>query len=333
MTVPRFKAGQGLDKIPSDKEEWHEAIIKYGLQRRTLEQLCLERRFSASTVPKEAFLTMRCIWPKKKHPAYASTYIANLEYFFNEDNSDDARKLMNENALGLDKLRALYRIVCSPKEPRKVTPPEYINPSFHQRTSTARSSPKNCILRRSANSFETTYTFGPVRNTSQQQDDVRFRARIDGSIPFGVSLAMMPREAVIFEAKRAPRGNNEDSIPVLTQQSMEHVAYIWRRHEKDSTWEKSVNIYHTFMVAQDHLYFHISIGTYDSTYLKYIFGSGTQSVVPGQGENSFLEIQEFGLFKVGDEEAIDAFLHIMLSLILWQLEQTNAGSTFKAALS
>ncbi|KAL2363151.1 hypothetical protein RJZ56_003956 [Blastomyces dermatitidis] len=406
--------------------------------------------FSASTVSKEALLTIRCIWPEKKRPKDASTYIANLEYFFNEDHSDDATKLIHRNILGLDKLKTLYLIICNPKEPRKRTPPEYFGtladglgpfsmlvnvynqlldrsiqapinerplggapkrirfydatrPSAvvdstsptrqtflseefrmgdiemtdvgyqpiarcptHARPPAATSvieptdkepprrtptetlvadfmvtllgglaslvqalNPRPLCI---ANSFETTYTFGPVRNTSQQVD-VTFRARIDGSIPFSLSLAGMPREVAIFEAKRAARGESGGSIPVLAQQSMEHVAYIWKRHEDDPTWKTRVNTYHTFMVAQDHLYFHISIGSYDNTYLKYIFGSGIQPVRPAQGEIPFLEIQEFRPFDVTNEEELDEFLHIMLSFILWQLEQTETGTTFKRALS
>lgn len=98
-------------------------------------------------------------------------------------------------------------------------------------------------------------------------------------------------------------------------------------------WKTRVKTYHTFMVAQDHLYFHISIGSYDNTYLEYIFGSGTQPVRPAQGEIPFLEIQEFGPFDVTNEEELGKFLHIMLSFILWQLEQTETGTTFKDALS
>ncbi|KMP07297.1 hypothetical protein CIRG_06978 [Coccidioides immitis RMSCC 2394] len=184
-----------------------------------------------------------------------------------------------------------------------------------------------------ANAFETTYRFGPVRNTSRQQHDVQFRARIDGSIPFGLSLVGMPREAAIFEAKRAARRDWGESIPVLAQQSMEHAAYIWKRHEDDLTWKKKVKTYHTFMVAQDHLHFHISIGTYDNTYLEYIFGPGTQPVLPAQGKIPFLEIQEFGPFDVPDQEELGEFLNVMLSFILWQLERTDAGTTFKKALS
>lgn len=39
------KAAQGLNKIPSSKDEWKEAIKEYGLEKRTLEQLCLEGNF------------------------------------------------------------------------------------------------------------------------------------------------------------------------------------------------------------------------------------------------------------------------------------------------
>lgn len=42
MAAPRCKAAQGLHKILSSKKEWHEAIQKYGLQRHTLGQLCME---------------------------------------------------------------------------------------------------------------------------------------------------------------------------------------------------------------------------------------------------------------------------------------------------
>ncbi|EEH16840.2 hypothetical protein PABG_06927 [Paracoccidioides brasiliensis Pb03] len=238
----------------------------------------------------------KCAWkPEKKRPKDASTYIANLEYFFNEDHSDDAPRLISRNMLGLDNLKTLYRIICTPKEPHRFKPqihesllsgaPErarfydatrpstvvdptsptrqgftseelmthvedqpnsplscsYVSAccSFSYRTNrwgTTLPNPSRdsscgfygyfssgglaslvctdsqpqalCI----ANAFETTCTFGPVRNTSQQQVDVGFRARIDGSIPFGLSLAGMPPEAAIFEAKRVARGESRGSI-------------------------------------------------------------------------------------------------------------------------
>lgn len=42
MATLRRKAAEGLDKIPSNEGEWRAAIQKYGLQQRTLEDLCKE---------------------------------------------------------------------------------------------------------------------------------------------------------------------------------------------------------------------------------------------------------------------------------------------------
>lgn len=86
-----------------------------------------------------------------------------------------------------------------------------------------------------ANSFETTYEFGPLNNVINPLDKVKFRARIDGSIPFSISPGKDLREAIIFEAKRAPRVEGINEVPVLAQQSMEHAAYIWNRHKEDTT--------------------------------------------------------------------------------------------------
>ncbi|KKZ60870.1 hypothetical protein EMCG_04461 [[Emmonsia] crescens] len=139
---------------------------------------------------------------------------------------------------------------------------------------------------------------------------------------------------------------------------MEHVAYIWRRYEHDKKWKRKSKkyLYYTFMVAQDHLQFHISIGTYNTVYLEYNFGSGNQSVIPqkeepeeeGEDEDEdeddedeegeeeqapFLSIQEFGPFCVDEEDELDTFLHIMLSFIIWQFENTKAKATIQEALS
>ncbi|KAM5470872.1 hypothetical protein MauCBS54593_003916 [Microsporum audouinii] len=444
MATLRRKAAEGLDKIPSNEGEWRAAIQKYGLQQRTLEDLCKEGRFSASSVPKEAFLTLRCIWPEKKNVEDAMEYITDLEYFFTEDHSHDAANIIGTNLLGLDKLKNLVSIICPSKEPRLSTPPKYsgtladnlgpfsilVNifnqlqdksihtevdvqqigwapqtrrhfdpmqspirehpqspsrqlfesedfdmedvdmddagssaPPLHpvvtapvepedeeppRRTPTEtlvtdfmvtflgglaslvqpHSSRPLCI----ANSFETTFQFGPLRNTRQQQGEVQYRARVDGSIPFSTSLSGMLREAAIFEAKRAVRKESDGSIPVLAQQSMEHIAYIWKRHESDQAWKKKKKTYHTFMVAQDHLQFHISIGTYDNKYLEYIFASNSQIVLPFQGPVPFLRIQEFGPFDIANQDGLTLFSNIMLSFILQQLEQTSAKSIFKEAL-
>jgi hypothetical protein len=82
-----------------------------------------------------------------------------------------------------------------------------------------------------ANAFETTYQFGPLPN-GPPSNHVQFRARIDGSIPFSLPQDKSLPEMVIFEAKRAHRETGQ-GVTVMGQQSMEHVAYIWKRHEKD----------------------------------------------------------------------------------------------------
>ena len=90
-----------------------------------------------------------------------------------------------------------------------------------------------------ANSFETTYQFGPVRSPGQAPNDsaasTQFRARIDGSIPFCRPQSHNLAEMVIFEVKRAPCDAGRPQVAVKGQQSLEHVAYVWERHKKDPT--------------------------------------------------------------------------------------------------
>ncbi|KGQ02080.1 hypothetical protein PAAG_11029 [Paracoccidioides lutzii Pb01] len=78
-----------------------------------------------------------------------------------------------------------------------------------------------------ANAFETTYQFGPLPNGPIASNHVQFRARIDGSIPFSLPPDKNLPEMVIFEAKRAHRETGQ-GVTVVGQQSMEHVAYIWK---------------------------------------------------------------------------------------------------------
>ncbi|KAK2805781.1 hypothetical protein FQN50_006057 [Emmonsiellopsis sp. PD_5] len=182
-----------------------------------------------------------------------------------------------------------------------------------------------------ANAFETTYHFGPVRGPTSTNKDIRFRARIDGSIPFSLPCNNVS-EAVIFEAKRAERTDGKGGAAVMGQQSMEHVAYIWKRHESD-LMPRSSGIYHTFMIALDYLSFRISIGTYNDQYLDYIFGVGDALVVPPSGEEpSFLQIQEFGPFDVDERYDMQLFCEIVLSWLIWQLEQVDKGKMIKEAL-
>jgi hypothetical protein len=85
------------------------------------------------------------------------------------------------------------------------------------------------------------------------------------------------------------------------------------------------------MVAQDHLSFRISIGTYDNEYLDYIFGPGNVPIVPIIGA-PFLRIQEFGPFLVDEEDRLETLLGIILSFLIWQLEPTQASVLIKEAL-
>ncbi|EQL32380.1 hypothetical protein, variant [Blastomyces dermatitidis ATCC 26199] len=182
-----------------------------------------------------------------------------------------------------------------------------------------------------ANAFETTYQFGPLPNGPIASNHVQFRARIDGSIPFSLPPDKNLPEMVIFEAKRAHRETGQ-GVTVVGQQSMEHVAYIWKRHKNDQL-PRNPGTYHTFMIAQDFLSFYISIGTYDKEYLDYIFSPGDVPVVTQRGKKHFLRIQEFGPFQVDERDEMELLIHIILCLIISQLTPTNEGGLIQNALS
>ncbi|OJD27686.1 hypothetical protein ACJ73_00914 [Blastomyces percursus] len=181
-----------------------------------------------------------------------------------------------------------------------------------------------------ANAFETIYQFGPVKNVSAFPNDIKFLARIDGSIPFSLPQNKNLPEMVIFEAKRAPRERGQ-GIAVKSQQSMEHVAYIWKRHEKDQV-PRNPGVFHTFMIAQDYLSIYISIGVYNTEYLDYLFGQGNAPVAPPGAKIPFLQIQEFGPFNVNVRDEMESLTQIILCLIIWQLKPTNEGALIQNAL-
>ena len=81
-----------------------------------------------------------------------------------------------------------------------------------------------------ANAFERTSRFGPVPNDTKKP--AAFNARVDGCIPRG-QLTSDNCPLVIFEAKRARRGEND--ITVRAQQTMEHAAFIWERYKVGSS--------------------------------------------------------------------------------------------------
>ncbi|KAK2805328.1 hypothetical protein FQN50_006229 [Emmonsiellopsis sp. PD_5] len=109
----RRKAVDGLDKLPTTEQEWLKMVTK-------LHDLCSYGRFSASTAPKEAFLTVRCIWPQVVGTKETLPYILRTRSFFNEGHVTQAAKLWDEKLLGLEKLNTLFDVICSEaKTPRK----------------------------------------------------------------------------------------------------------------------------------------------------------------------------------------------------------------------
>ncbi|PGH17054.1 hypothetical protein AJ79_01438 [Helicocarpus griseus UAMH5409] len=182
-----------------------------------------------------------------------------------------------------------------------------------------------------ANSYETTYQFGPIA-VNPPKEEIKFRARIDGSIPFSKPEDMNLLEMVIFEAKRDPR-TPDRGVAVRGQQSMEHVAYIWERHVKERASIKP-GVYRTFMISQDCLSFYISIGTYDDEYLNYIFGPGNAPVIPTDNRrNGFLHIQELGPFETEIRREMEVLAQIILCLTLWQLDGKPEASMIKTSMA
>ncbi|PGG97182.1 hypothetical protein AJ79_09319 [Helicocarpus griseus UAMH5409] len=444
----RRKAVDGLDKLPTTEQEWYGMALTYHLANAKLQDLCSYGRFSASTVPKEAFLTVRCIWPGVMAANDALPYIYRTGSFFNGEHIAHAERLINRGLLGLDKLNTLFDIICSeaktprewlctvadglgpfsllitlhrqimdnylhaaPKEeskpvtyaPRKQGHYDASQPSSGPQAFPDSPTPRRpkrprrgfsvpmdeddlqgtnspssqletelleitdelpdeipeprtptetlvvdfmvnfiggiaCLLQRLtsytvcvANAFETTYRFGPVRKDPTPADEIQFRARIDGSIPFSSPSDRSLPEMVMFEAKRTPRGPGQGAT-VMGQQSMEHVAYVWKRHEKQTPI--SPGVYHTFMIAQDYLSFYITIGTYGKEYLDYIFGPGDVPVIPlSSRSKAFLQIQEFGPFHVDERAHMKLLLHIILCLMIWQLDGKKEGLMIKEALA
>ncbi|WEW61234.1 hypothetical protein PRK78_006724 [Emydomyces testavorans] len=445
----RRKAVDGLDKLPATEQEWHAMALACCLANAKLQDLCSYGRFSASTVPKEAFLTVRCIWSDVMTAHEALPYILGTGSFFNGEHIADAEQLIDRNLLGLDKLDNLFDIICSetktprewlctvadglgpfsmlislhrqimdkalravPKDesnpvtyaPKKQAHYDALQPSSGHKALPDSPTPRRpkrprreysnsmdnydlqatnqplprpeveileiadqlpdeipeprtptetlvvdfmvnfiggiaCLLQRLsnytvcvANAFETTYRFGPVHEDRPSADKIQFRARIDGSIPFSSPADKSLPEMVMFEAKRAPRGPGQ-GVTVMGQQSMEHVSYIWKRHEKDRT-SISPGVYHTFMIAQDYLSFHITIGTYDNKYLDYIFGPGDVPVIPPSSRRkAFLHVQEFGPFHVDERGHMKLLLRIIVCMMIWQLDGKKEGLMIQEALA
>jgi hypothetical protein len=88
------------------------------------------------------------------------------------------------------------------------------------------------------------------------------------------------------------------------------------------------------MIAQDYLSFYITIGTYDKEYLNYIFGPGDTPVIPSSSSGKvFLRVQQFGPFHIDEKDDMELLLHIILSLMIWQLDGKKEGLMIKEALA
>ncbi|KAK2801734.1 hypothetical protein FQN50_007649 [Emmonsiellopsis sp. PD_5] len=124
MNVKRGKAVDGLPKLPCTEQEWQGMINKYHLQNNKLRDLCSHGRFSASTVPKEAFLMLRCLWVKRgAHEALL--YILETKSFFHREHVQDALALLRsgDDSLDLQKIDTLFDVICEQNEPH--TPPSW----------------------------------------------------------------------------------------------------------------------------------------------------------------------------------------------------------------
>ncbi|DAA77733.1 TPA_exp: Uncharacterized protein A8136_6279 [Trichophyton benhamiae CBS 112371] len=381
MAAPRWQqAAHGLDQVPANISEWRDAIYKYGLQHRTLEQLCMEGKFSASTVPKEALLTLRPIWPEKKGSKYAAAYITELDYFFNEDHINDAIKLMERNLLGLDMLGTLFQLLCVPEDTPISTPPKYsgtlaggLGP-FSLLTNLFNQLEDRSIQ----TSIEERRVFGAPR-ASRFYDAMQHAARDNPESPTYQTFEEL--DMVDIEMADSDDQPIPDSPPPMFSTTAQGVEEPPRRtptetlvadfivtllgglaslvqglsprplcmaNSFETTYQfgppsHPTSLQHGGMQfrarVDGSIPFSLSvavenIGTYDTSYLEYIFGPGSQPVLPtrGTGKSPFLQIQELGPFNVKIEDNLRIFLRIMLAFILWQLEKASEDAVFKEVL-
>ncbi|OJD21190.1 hypothetical protein ACJ73_07472 [Blastomyces percursus] len=91
----RRRAVDSLERLPATGKCWLDMAAKYGMgNARRLQDLCSNGRFSASTVPTEAFLTVRCIWPVVLSSKKAADYIVTTNSFYTEEHVSKARELI-----------------------------------------------------------------------------------------------------------------------------------------------------------------------------------------------------------------------------------------------
>ncbi|KMP06684.1 hypothetical protein CISG_10347 [Coccidioides immitis RMSCC 3703] len=178
----------------------------------------------------------------------ALLYILRMGLYFSEEHVAQATKLINRKLLGLD------------KHPKCLHLEDFNAMDDHPAPS------KPSILPNIELPEETLDEIpDEILDPWTSTKTLVFQACIDGSISFSLPPDKNLPEMVIFEVKCAHYETGQD-VPVL----------------------RNPESYHTFMIAQNFLSFHISIGTYDKEYLDYIFSSGNVPVVSQRGKKHFL---------------------------------------------
>ncbi|EAS29610.3 uncharacterized protein CIMG_13231 [Coccidioides immitis RS] len=185
----RWKAVDGLDKIPSIKQEWLEMVTMYSLMDAKLQDLCFYGDFDAID----------------DHPAPSKpSILPNIELpeeILDKISDEIPDPWTCTETLVVDfMVNLLGGLAC------------LLQPLAYQTV---------CM----ANAFETTYQFGPLLNGPTTSNHIQFRAHIDRSISFSLPPDKNLPEMIIFEAKHAHHESGQ-GVPVMGQQSMEHVAYI-----------------------------------------------------------------------------------------------------------
>jgi hypothetical protein len=87
------------------------------------------------------------------------------------------------------------------------------------------------------------------------------------------------------------------------------------------------------LIAQDKAEIFVGINTYNDAYLNYLFRPAPVVILPLDTQViPILEIQEFGPFKIRKGRHLGLLAHIILSLLISELEGLKAGALIITAL-
>ncbi|EFW17719.1 hypothetical protein D8B26_004923 [Coccidioides posadasii str. Silveira] len=341
----RRKPVDGLSNLPSTREEWHEMAHMY-LANARLQDICSFGRFSASTVTKEAFLTVRCIWDNRMLPDEALGYIIDTGAFFSQEHCDEARQFLNRKLLGSKQLTTF------------APPPSSGSPTFRRPKRTRRSSP---IVEDDPQSSPDPLV-EPVNQITTPRPEIH--PWISNELPDEVQDHQTPTETLVVNfmvtllggiaLQLVPTRHCYGYRPSLIRRCV-HMGATCKRSSSEfpslclpaprgefmllmifAIPFQSIKpgVYRTFMISQDYLSFHVSIGTYNDEYLNYIFGPGNAPVIPTDNQcNGFLHIQELGPFNVEIRNEMELLAHIILCLIVWQLDGKPEMSMIKTSMA